>query len=121
AVFIGFGAVGRLWGHGRPRFYLNSTLRFLWDFSRQPSIFKSPLADWGPHAGWLVFPLLVLGGSLALLARRQGLARADAAAGGAAAGSAAAGALVRFSQVQYLFFFAAMAACELEPHGVTLQ
>jgi len=145
ALFIGLGAVGRSWGRGRPRFYLNSTLRFLWEFGRKPSIFKQPLADWGPHAGWLVFPLLVLGGSLAVLARRPRPARMGAAGGGAvdggaadggaagpaaaggtadrgaAPGDAAAGAPAGFSQVQFLAFFAAMAACELEGHGVALE
>jgi hypothetical protein len=131
-AFIGFGGVGRLWAqHGHPHFYLNPTLHFLWEFGQTPSIFKHPLADWGAHAGWLVFPLLVLGGSLAVLARRQWRARAGAAGAGAARTGAAAGgvgaavvgggAVARFSQVQYLVFFAAMAALELESHGVTLE
>lgn len=171
-AFVGFGAVGRLWGHGRPRFYLNPTIHFLWEFSRRPSIFKQPLAHWGPHAGWLAFPLIVAGGSIALLARRQWQARAGAcaarttaagtgvvpsatagaagglatgagvaggqatgaraavaggpaadagAAAGAAARGAASGAPATFAQLQYLGFFAAMGAVELQSHGVTLE
>jgi hypothetical protein len=113
-------AVGWLWGHGA-RFSLAATLRFLWSFSRQPSIFKHPLADWVAHAAWLVFPLIVVGGSVAVLARRAAAPPPGAAAEMGTGGVAAAGALARFSQVQYLACFAVMAAFELEPHGVTLE
>jgi hypothetical protein len=119
AAFAGYDAAGWLWGHG-DRFYLAPTLRFLWGFSREPSIFKHPFATWGAHASWLVFPLIVLGGTVAVLARRQAPAPAAGGAAGAG-GGAAGGAMGRYFQVQYLACFAAMVAIELEPHGVTLE
>jgi hypothetical protein len=121
----GFAAMGRFWGHA-PGFFLLSTIRWLWQFSQQPSIFKQPVARWLPIAGWLVFPLTVLGGSCAALfrerrARRQPRRPAPVPAEGAAGIAGDAAALRRFAQLQFVAFFAAMAAVELTQHGVTLE
>jgi hypothetical protein len=117
AAFAAFDAAGWLWGHGS-KLFLKPTVTWLWSFSQQPSIFKHPIADWGPRAGWLAFPAIVLGGSLAALVRRpwaRHLPTASAVPGGGAAG-------VRvFAQLQYLALCAVLAAFELEPHGVTLE
>ncbi len=142
AAFAALDAAGWLWGHGS-KLFLKPTITWLWSFSQQPSIFKHPLADWAPRAGWLVFPTIVLAGSLAVLARRPwvrpSLTPSDAPGGGAAGAVSGAtgepsrrlpgdgdggggGAGVRvFAQLQYLALFAVLAAFELEPHGVTLE
>lgn len=109
-ALAGFAAVGRFWAHA-PGFILLSTIRWLWQFSQQPSIFKQPVASWLPIAGWLVFPLIVLGGSLAALCREWRARRTGEAAA----------ALRRFALLQFVAFFAAMAAVELTQHGVTLE
>jgi hypothetical protein len=58
-----------------------------------------------------VFPLIVLGGSFAALGReRRSRRTGDATA-----------TLRRFAQLQFVVFFAAMAAVELTQHGVTLE
>jgi hypothetical protein len=127
-------AVGWLWGHGS-KVFLGPTVLWLWDFSRHPSIFKHPIASWGLRAGWLVFPAIVLGGSLASLLRRPWPTLSPAPSVGSGGSAGAAGApthavpgdggvpsgLRVFAQLQYVAVCAVMAACELEPHGVTLQ
>jgi hypothetical protein len=143
-AFAGLDAVGRLWGHGA-KVFLAPTVLWLWEFSRQTSIFKHPIAIWGLRAWWLVFPAIVLGGSLAWLLRRQwrralpaprAALDVDAGSAGSAAsgGIAAADAPIQvvradgnlaslqvFMQLQYVAACAVMAACELEPHGMTLE
>ncbi len=126
-AFAGLDAVGWLWGHGA-RVFLAPTVLWLWDFSKRPSVFKHPIALWGPHAWWLVFPLIVLGASLAWLLRRHRETRSPAppatASGSDGGGSDDGGrpsGLRVFAQLQYVAAFAVMAACELEPHGMPLE
>lgn len=126
-AFAGLDAVGWLWGHGA-KVFLAPTVLWLWDFSKRPSVFKHPIAIWGPRAWWLVFPAIVLGGSLAWLLRRQRETRSQApgaAAGGGEGGGSSAGGgssdLQVFVQLQYVAACAVMAACELEPHGMPLE
>jgi hypothetical protein len=141
-AFAGLDGVGWFWGHGA-KVFLAATVRWLWDFSRRTSIYKHPLAIWGLRAWWLVFPAIVLGGSLASLLRRQRETRSPApgaaAGGGEGGGGGADGysggsgsdrggasdggpsGLQVFVQVQYVAACAVMAACELEPHGMTLE
>lgn len=143
-AFAALDAAGWLWGHGS-RVFLAPTVLWLRDFSRQPSIFKHPVASWGPRAWWLVFPAIVLGGSLALLLRHwprmlpapRATPAVDAGGAGTPFGAGtASGASSRegrgdggrrssglrvFVQLQYLAACAVMAACELEPHGMTLE
>jgi hypothetical protein len=121
-AFAGLDAVGWLWGHGS-KVFLAPTVLWLWDFSKQPTIFKHPIAGWGPRAWWLVFPVIALGGSLAWLLRRQRETRPpapSAAAGGSDGGGGPSGLRV-FVQLQYVAACAVMAACELEPHGMPLE
>lgn len=122
-AFAGLDAVGWLWGHGS-KVFLAPTVLWLWDFSKQASIFKHPIARWGPHAWWLVFPVVVLGGSLAWLLRQHRQTRSpapNAAAGGSDGGGGRSSGLRVFAQLQYVAAFAVMAACELEPHGMPLE
>jgi hypothetical protein len=128
-AFAVLDAVGRLWGHGA-KVFLAPTVLWLWDFSKQVSIYKHPVAVWGPRAWWLVFPMIVLGGSLAWLLRRRWERRSPAphamAGGGGGdddgddAGARLSGLRV-FVQLQFVAACAVMAACELEPHGVPLE
>jgi hypothetical protein len=95
--------VGHYWGGGR-LFFLTATFEFLDDFIAHPSIFKQPYSAWLPGAVWLIFPVLVLGGAVAALWRGRGSPSP-----------------LRFVQVLYVAFFAAMLAVQLTQHGVTLQ
>jgi hypothetical protein len=95
--------VGHFWGGGRLLF-LTATVEFLRDFLAHPSIFKRPYSAWLGGAVWLVFPALVVGGALATLWRGRGSPSP-----------------LRFVQVLYCAFFAAMLAVQLTQHGVTLQ
>jgi len=122
-AFAGLDAVGWLWGHGA-KVFLAPTVLWLWDFSKRPSVFKHPIALWGPHAWWLVFPLIVLGASLAWLLRWHRETRSPAppaTAGGSDGGAGRPSGLRVFAQLQYVAAFAVMAACELEPHGMPLE
>jgi hypothetical protein len=95
--------VGHFWGGGRLLF-LAATVEFLRDFLAHPSIFKRPYSAWLGGAVWLVFPALVLGGAVAMLWHGRGSPSP-----------------LRFVQVLYCAFFAAMLAVQLTQHGVTLQ
>ncbi|HEY6323562.1 MAG TPA: hypothetical protein VJA16_18630, partial [Thermoanaerobaculia bacterium] len=126
-AFAGLDAVGWLWGHGA-KVFLAPTVHWLWDFSKTPSIFKHPLAIWGPRAWWLVSPVIMLGGSLAWLLRWHWQTRSpapNATAGGSDGGGGDGGGgpsgLRVFVQLQYVAACAVMAACELEPHGMPLE
>jgi hypothetical protein len=131
AAFATLGAVGRLWGHGA-QVFLAPTVRWLWEFSKRPSIYKHPVAVWGPRAWWLVFPMIVLGGSLAWLLRWRWERRRPPAPSAMASGGGDGGGdggsdggrlsgLRVFVQLQYVAACAVMAVCELEPHGVSLE
>jgi hypothetical protein len=103
AALCALAMVGHFWGGGRVVF-LTATVEFLRDFLARPSIFKRPYAAWLGGAVWLVFPVLVLGGAVATLWRSRGSPSP-----------------LRFVQVLYVAFFAAMLAVQLTQHGVTLQ
>jgi hypothetical protein len=103
AALCALALVGHFWGGGRLSF-LTATVEFLRDFLAHPSIFKRPYSAWLPDAVWLVFPVLVLGGAVAVLWRGRGSPTP-----------------LRFVQGLYVAFFTAMLAVQLTQHGVTLQ
>ncbi len=137
-AFVGFDAAGWLWGHGS-KFFLAPTLRWLADFARRPSLFKHPVSLWGPTADWLIFPVIVLAASVAVVCRHWIVTSGD---GGPPADPGNAGdpghsgdprrgrarrlaawlaGREGFAQLQYLAFFAAMAGVQLQSHGITLE
>lgn len=95
--------VGHFWGGGRILF-LTSSIDFLRGFLAVPSIFKRPYSAWLGKASWMVFPVLVLAGAAATLWRGRGSPSP-----------------LRFVQLLYVAFFAAMLAVQLTQHGVTFQ
>src|SRR5579863_3365878 len=102
AVCFGMGALGAftalsLIGHfccGSRLNFLAATVEFVRGFVSQPSVFKLPASRFLPYAGWLVFPVLVAGGSLRLAFREPDLQR-------------------RSVQLLFIAFFGAMFAAQM--------
>lgn len=111
-AFCVLGLANRFGGHGYFLFLLPSA-RWLARFSRAESGFKHPASQWLRGALWLAFPLLILLSSLATLLRGLLVRLFEPAS--------RLGRLVLFTQLQYVAFFALMAAVELGPQGVTFE